>query len=375
MELNFGENIKRLRRSRDLTQEALADALGVSSQSVSKWECAYGYPDITQLPAIANFFGVTIDELLNNDKDGREVERKKFYDEVNQLEHGSDEQIEFICEYCRRYPDDLKYCYHLSNVLTWNIKDTEKREKYYSLFKSTNEKLFKSPEYKNDALFNMVVSCNEDELEEYLKMTTYSVEYLRRNCLISRYSSHEDFDNQLIHQGLSFIESIVEQLDIRYPDSLGPEKKAEYHKCILSVLRSFSCDGSVPDGWLAFYAYKQLVFAACLFGCGNKDEGEKEFRSAIDNLRRFYSITDEYLDMGGSMFGNLKMDKAWRMTIDQNGNEHELYGTQSNIIFSEPDYILNLLTNPRWAWFDSARNEEYYKDAVKWLEDIIKSQE
>ena len=44
MELNFGEKIKQLRRSRDLTQEALADALGISAQSVSKWECAYGYP-------------------------------------------------------------------------------------------------------------------------------------------------------------------------------------------------------------------------------------------------------------------------------------------------------------------------------------------
>ena len=78
MELNFGEKIKQLRRSRDLTQEALADALGISAQSVSKWECAYGYPDITQLPAIANFFGVTIDELLNNDADGKEEAMKRF---------------------------------------------------------------------------------------------------------------------------------------------------------------------------------------------------------------------------------------------------------------------------------------------------------
>ena len=60
MELNFGENIRRLRRARELTQEELANALGVTAQSVSKWECAYGYPDITQLPAIANFFGVSI---------------------------------------------------------------------------------------------------------------------------------------------------------------------------------------------------------------------------------------------------------------------------------------------------------------------------
>ena len=84
MELNFGENIKRLRRDRDLTQEALADALGVSAQSVSKWECAYGYPDITQLPAIANFFGVTVDAILGNDAQGKEEERRRFGEKYKQ---------------------------------------------------------------------------------------------------------------------------------------------------------------------------------------------------------------------------------------------------------------------------------------------------
>ncbi len=96
MELNFGEKIKQLRKSRDLTQEALADALGISAQSVSKWECAYGYPDITQLPAIANFFGVTIDELLNNDKDGREEAMKRFEQLLQEYGHGSGIKDMFI---------------------------------------------------------------------------------------------------------------------------------------------------------------------------------------------------------------------------------------------------------------------------------------
>lgn len=78
MELNFGENIRRLRRARELTQEELANALGVTAQSVSKWECAYGYPDITQLPAIANFFGVSIDEMLSNDKESRKAGQEHF---------------------------------------------------------------------------------------------------------------------------------------------------------------------------------------------------------------------------------------------------------------------------------------------------------
>ena len=64
MKLNFGENIKRLRKNRDLTQEALADALGISAQSVSKWESGQCCPDIQLLPSIAELFEVSVDELL-----------------------------------------------------------------------------------------------------------------------------------------------------------------------------------------------------------------------------------------------------------------------------------------------------------------------
>lgn len=368
MELNFGENIKRLRRNRDLTQEALADALGVSAQSVSKWECAYGYPDITQLPAIANFFGVTIDELLSNDKDGKEAQLKKYVETVKQFEHGCDEQIAFMTEYYRRYPDDLQYCVYLSNVLTYVImRDPAKRAKYTSLFKHTVEKLLDSPEHRNTAIYNCILACEERELEQYSNMAACSVEYTRRNMLINRYTSYDDIDNQIIHQGLAFIENMVQQLDTRYPDALGPVNKAEYHKGILAILDSFSVNGNVPDGWLAVYAYKQLVLAACLFGMGDWEEGKKEFLSAIEKLHRFFYLTDDFLDMGGILFGNLKMNKAWSMAIDSNGGKHELYDTYIYGDFSQPSFFYDFLTNPRWAWFDGVRDEEYFKEAVQWL--------
>ena len=64
MNLLIGENIKRMRRKRNLTQEEMAAHLGISFQSVSKWERGDGYPDITMLPALANYFGISVDELL-----------------------------------------------------------------------------------------------------------------------------------------------------------------------------------------------------------------------------------------------------------------------------------------------------------------------
>ena len=59
MNIYFSEIFKQLRQERDLTQEALADYLGVSFQAVSKWERGESYPDIEILPEIAGYFSVS----------------------------------------------------------------------------------------------------------------------------------------------------------------------------------------------------------------------------------------------------------------------------------------------------------------------------
>lgn len=62
--MKINEQIAFLRKERGITQEALANALGVTNQSVSKWEASICCPDIQLLPEIAKFFGVTVDSLL-----------------------------------------------------------------------------------------------------------------------------------------------------------------------------------------------------------------------------------------------------------------------------------------------------------------------
>lgn len=64
MQLDLGTRIRHLRRRDGRTQEALATALGVTAQAVSRWEANGSYPDMNLLPAIANYFNVTIDELF-----------------------------------------------------------------------------------------------------------------------------------------------------------------------------------------------------------------------------------------------------------------------------------------------------------------------
>ena len=79
MNLLIGENIKRIRRERNLTQEEVATHLGISFQSISKWERGDGYPDITMLPVLSNYFGISVDDLLGVS----EIEKNDMYNKIN----------------------------------------------------------------------------------------------------------------------------------------------------------------------------------------------------------------------------------------------------------------------------------------------------
>lgn len=71
----FNENLKRIRKQKGITQEAVANAVGVSTQAVSKWETS-SYPDGALLPQIADFLGVTIDELYGRADESVSIETR-----------------------------------------------------------------------------------------------------------------------------------------------------------------------------------------------------------------------------------------------------------------------------------------------------------
>ncbi len=66
--MEFHEKLQELRKERDITQEELAEALYVSRTAVSKWESGRGYPNIESLKELADFYSVTIDDLLSCEK-------------------------------------------------------------------------------------------------------------------------------------------------------------------------------------------------------------------------------------------------------------------------------------------------------------------
>lgn len=367
MYLGISENIKRLRKEKNVTQEKMAEAFGISSQSVSRWELGICYPDLELLPAIANYFGTTVDALLLNDTESKKKDLEEFKEKFHTLSWKTTEQIEFTKEYCRKYPEVNHYSYMLMLAIRNHLLEKpQNADKYMPTMQKYAEKLLDT-RYRTATIGLMATICPESELNVWMDMSPYTV-FNRRHCLLSRAEAQSKTDDEYIQLGLEKFESLSHTLDSRYPDKLGARLKEEYQLSVMRIIEAFGNGNDIPDGWKAFYAYKQLVLSACQFGLKKTDEAWSNFDSAVQKLKYFYSLDEEWLDVGGEFFSNIKTNKSRSTAMDANGNTHELFGLTITS-FHDPDDIYILLTNPRWAWFNSVRDTEKYKEAVEWFKE------
>lgn len=98
-ELNIGRILTKHRHQRNITQDELAEYMGVSKASVSKWETGATYPDITLLPRLATFFNISIDELMGYEPQMTKKDIRKL---CSQLSHDfSVKPFEQVMEQCR----------------------------------------------------------------------------------------------------------------------------------------------------------------------------------------------------------------------------------------------------------------------------------
>lgn len=115
--MEIGNKIKGLRLHRGVTQEALAEALGVTAQAVSKWERDAGTPDIALLPALAAYFGVSIDELFAlSDDTHMERIQNMLWDERVLDPVLAEREREFLLEKGRREPEYSRPWVLLANM-------------------------------------------------------------------------------------------------------------------------------------------------------------------------------------------------------------------------------------------------------------------
>lgn len=125
--MSFGKSLASARKKSGYSQEELAEKLGISRQSVSKWELDETIPDIFQVKKMAKIFNLKIDELIEFDFDQKEME-----DLINNSNEEKESKVDWTKAWSKRYPIlkryqgevDIKYYAHEIRKLLNELKDT-----------------------------------------------------------------------------------------------------------------------------------------------------------------------------------------------------------------------------------------------------------
>lgn len=102
--MNLGENLFQARKKKGLSQEAVAEKLGVSRQTISKWETDETLPDIRQAKKLAVLYGLTLDELIKFDADVQEIQEV-----INKTTEETVNKVDWTKVWAEKYPILARY--------------------------------------------------------------------------------------------------------------------------------------------------------------------------------------------------------------------------------------------------------------------------
>ncbi len=353
MNIYFGENLKSLRKSKNLTQERLADFLGVSFQSVSKWERGDTYPDITMLPEIAGFFKVSTDELLGINRAEKEKEITEKLQEYDNLTDGT-LMTEIVKELKRKYPDDFRI---LIRYLACLVRFSDDKSSVSSEILSIYD--------------NIQNNCTDDRIRIKAKRS-----------LIEYYRSEAEKDEKYFEECDKIISELPDMRDSREMFCFfcpGKDERIrqtlEEQFLLLHTVYShyFFYDESFSDEWVLEAFNKEIDFLNFVYDDGNYGKmwqtviycyghlGVRYFRlgdnnNALLNFRKMAELA-------------IKFDSMERITVMHStmfeGKEFDKHTLGSTYVAKKR--IKDLLTE-KYPLSEEFKNSEEFREIIKILE-------
>lgn len=235
MEIKLGEKIKTLRKARSLSQEVLAQTLGVSFQAVSKWETGTTLPDVAMIPAIADFFGVSTDELFDFNLMEQERRVMDICWEAAKYRRSDPKKSEaMLREGLKQYPgNDI-----ILNNLLYTMRSPERSEEVITICKALIEST-RYDDVKYDALRILAETYHEMGQQALVKPTLEQIPEI--------YFSKRELDAKLLEGDESLkaadghfacaVEDTVEMLDIQVKRYREKDETEKAEKCRSLALR------------------------------------------------------------------------------------------------------------------------------------------
>ncbi len=391
MKLNIAQNLRKYRKERGLTQEQLAKELAVSAQSVSKWECGDGYPDIELLPNIANHLKISVDALLGNDDEGKKEDLKYFWDQIHKNDGfpGTgdlrEQRVQFAEAYWRKYPEEYRIAAAIVHELTFG-RDRNP-EKYRPLLYEAAEKIIAEcpePLTRDEVLRNICAVCTDEELNRWLAKCTFEYRSCRYEVLEKRYWESEQFDKAHDLHLLNNLKLACHVLGREIQTEISPEQRIAQFTERRRLIESFADDGEhVPPAWLDFYAGCGIRLASAYFGMGEDEKAYAMLDESFADYEKWLSFPeDEGLEYGRKeLFGGiLYFKKRWTFYLPDGSSEGDLFfhGFISYYGQNSVNYLASL-TNPNWrtycgiprAWFDNVLTTPRFREYIARAENLL----
>ncbi len=278
MKLNIGDNLRRLRREQNMTQEALAEKLGTSFQSVSRWENGTTYPDIEFLPAIARIFGTTVDGLIGCDTRPSDEEMEQIMNDF--CEAMEDESLDntAIIERIRSLRRDYTADEHIWRIFGDMMYSEAQRWRDPAVMEELRitcreVMAYPHPTWLKNAMVQYMSAIEDDEhLDDFLNQYASDRDISRTSLLWERYTNREEWNHLeqfRVHRLYKQIDSLLGDRGLwRNPGTPNDAWESRWINerkiAILHTICGCTPDEKHPvsgDGEVDFFAADRVYFA------------------------------------------------------------------------------------------------------------------
>ena len=296
MKLTIGENIRSFRRKNDMTQEQLAQRLGVTYQSVSRWENGTTYPDLELLPAISELLSVTVDELIGMPQYEKEKSADEAFDELSRecmKESYDAEKIEAILSDIRRNYIGCNRSWRL-----WIGNERAYRDpKILPEVRLTAEEYLKKHPMNSHVIQTMANIEDEEHLDGFLKNNTTALDCSKRKLLFDRYlrlGDEEKFEPERRYQLWSAVSAILFNYNLvginDYWEKL--DYICEFQERFIDLMRD-KPNGNEPDIWSDDRLYLGFARAHRLAKNEKYEEAMDTLSDCVELLENIMKLQDD----------------------------------------------------------------------------------
>ena len=282
MDIRIGENIKKLRKKHHVTQEKLAEYLGISYQAVSKWENGTSFPDITLVPTLARFFGVSTDEIFGFAPDEKVSKKKEFETQYQILRSSGDVRgmILLMRKALEEDPRNYQFMLNLAQALTsLNAFNASKEQEIRSIEEAVHLCEIILEDCSDDPIRHQAVQilCIHYPLLGRLHEAEKLVEYMpnvenSRELLLEKLLTGEAKIKQTQRNMLSFIDHAATSLvRLAFDKTMGANlsymQKIQYVEAANKLYEAVFPDGNYLEYHRRFaWNYRRLAELWCTFG-------------------------------------------------------------------------------------------------------------